>query len=460
MLIYHSNLPDALLKRIQDILKESRFCHHTLVSELSENEKADVVMLYGNDLVASNEPVPFNETDQKTLRFGIVDPVSINMPLPLFLKEASLDDFILEPFTDEVLEARLQVLETIFICQQESMEFRVAFLESEAKADAILRETISGIITIDEQGNIESFNPAAENIFGYSSDEVCGMNVAILMPQPYRQEHSSYIHNYLNTGEAKVIGIGREVVGLHKNGTTFPMELAVSEVKLLNRVIFSGIVRDVSARRHLEREILSISEHERRRIGQDLHDGLGQMLTGIGLHVENLRQKLSDQNHAYVDNAEKILHYVEEADTYARMLSRGLVPVQVEANGLATALARLAQQVETMFKVTCHFEAIGHTEAYSSPDAIHLYRIAQEAINNAIKHGKAQHISILLAVGQSQLRLRIQNNGVSFPDKLPEDRGMGLNIIAHRARVLGASFDIRPLYPQGTVVTCTIPLSP
>lgn len=127
-----------------------------------------------------------------------------------------------------------------------------ALRESEGRLRAIVETAVDGIITIDEQGIVTSFNPAAERLFGYASGEVTGTNINLLMPSPYHDEHDGYLNNYLNTGIKKIIGIGREVVGRRKNGTHFPMDLAVSETHLGNRRIFTGIVRDISDRKGAE----------------------------------------------------------------------------------------------------------------------------------------------------------------------------------------------------------------
>ena len=127
-----------------------------------------------------------------------------------------------------------------------------ALRESEARLRAIVNTAVDGIITIDERGSIELLNPAAERLFGYAAQEIIGQNIKLLMPAPYREEHDGYLANYLRTGEAKVIGIGREVVGRRRDGTTFPLELAVSEIQLPARRLFTGIVRDITARQQAE----------------------------------------------------------------------------------------------------------------------------------------------------------------------------------------------------------------
>ena len=125
--------------------------------------------------------------------------------------------------------------------------------ESEQRMRAIWETAAEGIITIDERGIVELLNPAACHIFGYQPEEVIGQNVKMLMPSPYRDNHDGYLANYLRTGHAKMIGIGREVVGQRKDGSLFPMELSVGEVRLGDRRLFTGLVRDISERRRLER---------------------------------------------------------------------------------------------------------------------------------------------------------------------------------------------------------------
>ncbi len=332
-----------------------------------------------------------------------------------------------------------------------------ALRESEAKARAILDTTVEGIITIDARGRIESFNNAAEDIFGYDAEEVKGENVKILMPSPYREEHDGYIRSYHETGRRRIIGIGREVTGQRKDGSTFPMELAVSEADLGDRQIFTGIVRDISERRNLEKEILKVSEQERRRIGQDLHDGLGQMLTGIGLLGQNLTRQLEKEDHQLASDAEEITSLVKEADQYARDLSRGLTPVDLEPSGLTQALQRLADNAIRLFDVDCTFKEVETVLVHDSTTATHLYRIAQEAVSNAVRHGNANRIIITLAVGENQIRLRIRDDGRGFDPEEVDGPGKGVHIMNYRARIIGGTLEINSDLGTGTVVTCTLP---
>lgn len=337
------------------------------------------------------------------------------------------------------------------ITQRKQME--QALRESEAKALGILDTAVDAIITIGEQGIVESFNKAAEKLFGYGASEVIGKNVNMLMPEPYHGSHDAYLKNYLRTGVARIIGIGREVIGKRKDGTTFPADLAVSEVNLAERRLFTGIVRDLSERKRLEREVLEISDRERRRIGQDLHDGLGQLLTGIGFKSKSLETKIAAKGGAEAESARQIADLVTRAISEARSLAHGLQPVEAKPSGLMSALEALAISVHELFKVPCRFDCPEPIEVHDPAAATHLYRIAQEACNNAIKHARPSQIIISLVRIDGKLVLSIQNDGADF---IPSSatKGMGLQIMRYRAGIIDASTSIQPVEGGGTMVTC------
>lgn len=360
----------------------------------------------------------------------------------------------------EELIGRLLALEessTYQVQQAERIERRrtqTALRDSEARLRAILQTAVEGIITIDERGIIEAFNPAAENIFGYPAAEVIGRNVSMLMPAPYRREHDGYLANYQRTGHAKIIGIGREVVGRRKDGSVFPMDLAVSEVRLEDRRLFTGFVRDITERKRLEKEILEISDLEQRRIGQGLHDGLCQHLAGIELMSEVLARNLKKQAIPAATQATKITEHLREAIAETRRLARGLSPVSLETNGLMSALQELVAAVEKLFSIECRFQCGEPVLVQDNSAATHVYRIAQEAINNAIRHGKAKTVIVTLTRQQDEARLIVTDNGVGLPKKLKNDAGMGLQIMKYRAGMIGATLEIKSPPGQGTTVTC------
>jgi two-component system, LuxR family, sensor kinase FixL len=367
----------------------------------------------------------------------------------------------------EELIARLRVLESTratmradhakqLSAQKETAQ--TAVKDREERLRAILETAVEGIITIDDHGIIESVNAAAERIFGYSESEIIGKNVSMLMPSPHREAHDSYINNYLRTGHAKIIGIGREVAGRRKDGTIFPMELSVSEVKLAAQRMFTGFIRDITERKHLEREILEISDREQRRIGQDLHDGLCQHLAGIELMSQVIAQKLESKSKAHAKQVMDIASHVRDAISHTRSLARGLSPVTIESEGLMSALLELATNTEKIFHVQCRCDFDDPVVIRDHSVATHMFRIAQEAVSNAIKHGQARRIVIALrqSVGRITLTITDNGNGLRKPSA-NQKKGMGLRIMQSRASMIGGTMAVESNPKGGVSVTCAIP---
>ena len=332
-----------------------------------------------------------------------------------------------------------------------------ALRDSEARIRAVVTTAVDAIITIDERGIVDSMNPAGERMFGYAAGEVVGRNVSILMPEPYSREHDRYLSNYVRTGRAKIIGIGREVVGRRKDGTTFPMDLAVSEFRLGEGRMFTGIVRDVTERRRMEQEILDISAAEQRRIGQDLHDGLCQQLAGVAFATEVLSRKLSARAAPEAASVGQIAVMVDHAITQARDLARGLQPVTLESDGLTSALKQLAGKVTDMFRVSCLFWCDHAVLVHDNAVATHLFRVAQEAVSNAIRHGKAKRIVVDLAIAGGELCLTVTDDGVGIAQTAGDGKGMGIQTMSYRAKMIGGTLTVRPGTKGGTVVTCVLP---
>ncbi len=400
--------------------------------------------------------VAADAADRLTL-VSVLSPESIDQFNDLL--DAGIDQCIVESIYDEQrLDIRLAFAEKLARDKTQRSIIEQKLRESEARYRSIVETTVDAIITINDKGLIRTFNKAAEKLFNYNESEVIGKNVHILMPEPYKSEHDDYIDNYLTTGKKKIIGLGREVTGRRKNGETFPMYLAVSEAKIRGNRIFTGIVRDISEQRRLELEILRTSEHERRRIGQDLHDGLGQMLTGIGLISRSVAKNLAKEEHPLADQAEEITSQIKEADQYARELARGLVPVEFESEGLVAALDRLTSHAEKLFRITCSFSSNGTIELEDSTHVTHLYRIAQEAVSNAVKHGDADEVRIQLVSSEDRIRLRIDDNGTGFTEEWDEKGGLGVRIMQFRASLIGANLEISDSGMGGARVTCTIPI--
>ncbi len=213
--------------------------------------------------------------------------------------------------------------------------------------------------------------------------------------------------------------------------------------------------QQIEDRKHLEKELLSIIERERQRTGQELHDSIGQQLTGIAFMMETLAGKLSDKSLTeQVSYAEKIGERVGQAVEKTRKLARGLHPVDFDRHGLVSALQELAASTEELFGVSCSLKCEQTVSVEDVSIAINLYRIAQEAITNAVKHGKATEITIDLTPHEDRLTLTVENDGLRFPSTPANDGGMGLKIMHHRAEVINGLLDVRQGDDGGAIVTC------
>jgi signal transduction histidine kinase len=210
-------------------------------------------------------------------------------------------------------------------------------------------------------------------------------------------------------------------------------------------------------RKRLEKEILQISELEQRRIGQDLHDGLCQHLAGIELMSQALEQRLASQRNENASRAADIARHVRDSIAQTRSLARGLSPVELDENGLMSALQQLAASVQNLFQVKCDFRCEIPVLVPDNVMATHLFRIAQEAVSNAIKHGKAKRIQIALTPHEDKLTLAISDNGHGFPNE--PGKGMGLRIMNYRAGMLGGALSVRNEKNDGASVICSVPRS-
>jgi signal transduction histidine kinase len=222
----------------------------------------------------------------------------------------------------------------------------------------------------------------------------------------------------------------------------------------------SELTEEMTERERLERELLEISEREQRRMGQDLHDGLCQHLTGATLAGQVLEEKLAAMHAPEAADASKVVEIVQEGINLSRRLAKGLYPVEMEADGLMLALEEFAGTTSKLFKVSCRFECDLPVLFRDPATAGHLYRIAQEAVGNAIKHGKARNILIRLDATEENSELSIRDDGGGLPDPLPKERGMGLRLMAHRATMIGGQFSAGRRAGGGTLVTCAISAKP
>ncbi len=565
ILIIDPHLPGCpIIYANQSVIEMSGFCLEELLDHSPDS-------LWGNDQ---------DQHGIQTLLTAIEKGHECRVVLRNYRKDGRLfwNEITLIPVRDQNLEIKcfIQILSDVSNYERTNTVKEIV----EDTLRSILNSAEDAIITINNRGVIQDVNLAVEVTFGYQPDELLGQNVNVLMPSPYREEHDGYLRNYLETGVAKVIGLGREVIARRKDGSTFPAEIAINQVD--HKHLFTGIVRDLTERkrneellrkehdlnqkiistsrsiilmispngkilqfnscfeqltgrllkeardtdfgelfvpvtdqqhfqtcftnaiagltttelcptlvtqsgerlivewetvpmtsrtgmvvallctginvteqRRLEREVLEIATEEQRRIGQDLHDVVGQELTGMAMLAESLAVSLQGGETKQLQLAQKIARGTSEALRKVRLLSKGLNPVDIDAAGLMAALNSVSTRTRENHKISCEFKCPSPVFLEDNIVANQLYRIAEEATTNAIKHAQSTYIVIELLQSDENIILMIQDNGIGLQED--DGSGLGLRIMRYRANRMGGGLSIEGSEFGGTLVKCIIP---
>ena len=227
------------------------------------------------------------------------------------------------------------------------------------------------------------------------------------------------------------------------------------ESKVRQRTL--ALTQEMAERARLEKELVEVSEREQRRFGHDLHDSLCQHLTGTALAGQVLVEKLAAKGLPESADAHEVVELVEDGITLARNLARGIYPVEVEAEGLMAALDELAATIGKVSKIVCVFECDSPVLIQDAAVGTQLYRIAQEAISNAIRHGKAKRLGISLSDRGGVITLTVEDDGTGLPEGWQKGQGLGTRIMAHRAGMIGGEVALEPNPTGGTLVRCWFP---
>ncbi|MGV3772958.1 MAG: PAS domain-containing protein [Verrucomicrobiales bacterium] len=329
--------------------------------------------------------------------------------------------------------------------------------EREAQMEAFMQNVPCAVYMKDVQGRYIYVNEAYAQVFRRKVEDFIGKSDEMLWPKNVAQKIKNADQHALNSKKAH--NSTESIV--HEDGTHSWLTTRFPILDEHGQPAMVGAAAvDITENKRLESEIQEISEKEKRRIGQDLHDGLGQYLTGIACMVKVVEQKLATKGLPEAGDVKKITNMVNETIFQARDLARGLCPVELETNGLQAALQELANRLEKLFKVNCTLKAPQLMKVYDNASAVHLYRIAQEAVNNAIKHGKATAITISLMPQNNQAVLTITDNGCGLPKGANKANGMGLRVMNYRANMIGATVTIEQAPEGGVMVRCSMPNQP
>jgi two-component system, NarL family, sensor histidine kinase UhpB len=358
----------------------------------------------------------------------------------------------------------------------------------ESSGDPIISKSLNGIVT--------SWNKSAEELLGYSAEEMIGQSILRIIPKDRTEEETEIVRR-LMAGQCIE---HFETVRVGKNGRQVPVSLTISPIKDGTGKTIGGskIIRDITERkkaeaelaawqhelenrvvartaeltrahkqlqaamnehRRLEAEIARAIEREQLRLGQELHDGLGQQLTGIGYMLSTLQEKLGRET-IQSKEAARLQTLLQQSVDQTKHLAKGFYPVDLERLGLLVALEEITRNTVLPSQATCVVESDGNPlyADLKGPVAIQLFRIAQEATHNAIKHASPKRIVIRIAIEQGKIILTVKDDGAGLPPDLDKSQGMGLRIMRYRANAIGGELDVRNDPAGGVIVSCSVPI--
>ena len=418
--------------------------------------RLDGIAIYSVDTLSAEAVVDQATFRAQGIKSVIFVPMAVGGKLVGFI---GLDSTQLEMQWTEDAISLLKIVGGILADALDRRRAEDALRKEHDFTQALLNATGALFIVLDAEGKIVRFNHAAEEVSGYVLEDVRGKAPwDLFIP---RDERAAARRTFKQlTTEATASAFEGSVVsrfGKRRVISWSNTALLSEDGRTVEYVIMSGI--DVTDTKRLEAEVLNVAEREQSRFGHDLHDGLGQHLTGIEFMSQVLSQRLAA--HGRVDEAgdlDQITRLIREAISQTRDLARGLSPVVLQSKGLAVALQDLAGSATKHLRLNCVCRLADGREAVEDPElAIHLYRIAQEAVANAAKHGRASEVVLSLGNIEGRVELTVEDNGTGLPpDFTGGSGGMGLRVMQYRAGLIGGTLHIGARAGGGVAITCAI----
>lgn len=307
------------------------------------------------------------------------------------------------------------------------------------------------VFTHDLAGKMTSINQAGEKLLQQTRENLLSRNIVELIAEDQRAAASHWLDQIakeadLPDAEWDFINAAGQHIKLEISSRLIEQDGQAGEIE--------GIARDITERRQLERELLEISNREQRRIGHDLHDGVCQQLAAIAYLLDILGDQLQEKQQPEFAEAERIGHLINEVNTQARNVARGLFPARLDEHGLIMALEELAVSASGRYRITCRFACEVASAKFDADMELHLYYIAQEALLNAVNHGKSTEVNMTLMPDGDRLKLIVQDNGGGFQLTDKNRTGLGIRIMKYRAKVIGATLELHSELEHGTRMEC------
>jgi PAS domain S-box-containing protein len=369
---------------------------------------------------------------------------------------------------EESLAAANADLETRIRERTQSLE------ESQARLNGVVTGAPDAIITIDGTETVVLANPAAGDMFGYTAQQMIGLPLNQLIPERYRPGHGAHIERFAASAVVtRRMSAMRVVHALRSDGTEFPVDASISQITIGGKKLYTVILRDISeeirAKNNLEqsrkelRELTAaleyVQEEERKRIAQELHDDLGQQLTVLKMDASLIRSKLAPEQRDVLRIAERLEGVLTRTVQSVRRISADLRPAMLDDLGLVPALEELVQHISQHSGLECRLAAsedLRVVDRLATP----LFRVAQESLNNAVKHAQASRIVVSLFEEDSRLVMRIEDDGKGITqDDRRKRKSYGLIGMRERVYALGGDFEVRSQERAGTTVEVRVPQS-
>jgi len=400
------------------------------------------------------------------LRAAVQSNHDMHVILRNYRKDGSLfwNEVYISPIRDE--QGRITHYVGVHNDVTQRIEMEYALSKSEARMRSIFNSVSDSIMIIDENGIIESLNPSVERLFGYSTDELIGHNINKLMPEPDRSRHNSYITNYLNGGNPKIIGQRREVSGLRKDGSVFPMELGVSEFNVEQRHFFIGTAHDITERKKAEDALRDLSGHlesareeERTRIAREIHDELGSLLTALKMDLSWLNKRLPEDLVLCHGKIAVMSRHLDDGIQTVRKIIADLRPSILDHLGLFAAIEWKLDEFKEQSGIQYVLTVPENNILMDENRDIAVFRIMQEALSNIALHSGATKVTLDVETGTNSLMMKITDNGCGMTKAQMHKPGKyGILGMHERARHFGGEVIIDSHPEKGSTLVLNMHL--